>query len=652
MESASRRLPVSCENCRRRKIRCLNSEEKAPCDTCLRRGYAATCTFRRESVSQAPAPSGELSKQILDLSSLIKQNISLTTASLEQQRGVRPSVSPQSEPTSGIACPASDDTNTQAFPTGRLLISASSHVQCLPFNRVGDASLLELIQEPVCNPFASFPFSAGTSNIQHDIFHCLPSFNLCDRLKDIFLNVFSPLFHILHEPTFEAKYRDFKQDPQSTPLSFLALIFVMFSLSITSLDDHDPLLAEIEHGSSPSGNAQSLASRYRSAAMKCLSADNFMSQHNLCTLQSLILLIYALSHAGAPVWSLLGSTLHIAIAIGCSVDPDQLNVHIIEAEERRRCWAALMMLYTIQSTCFGKIMPFQIQANVALPANVDDHDLIDATRDSIRSSTQRLTQMSYLLCKFQLYNLGFQICRISSSNILPSRDLVVKLDEQLGTELKRHMSLFENVVDMPFYHVAHFYIVSNYTHHLILLLHRPYLGAIDGVQLGEPLGAHVRESCRRCNDSAMKILSNFESFHHNPQLKPYRWYINGFGSFQTFMAITTLLVIMTKTEISPTLNLAITTAIRTCMDIFRDMAGKSELCAKALAVLEPSVRNQMPDIQQAPLGETSFITPPTSVPDRSISDSWDNLSSLETWIRDIPSDQWLLPSGFPWGSLR
>ncbi|RJE25251.1 C6 zinc finger [Aspergillus sclerotialis] len=246
-----------------------------------------------------------------------------------------------------------------------------------------------------------------------------------------------------------------------------------------------------------------------------------------------------MSHSGGPTWSLLGTTLHIAIGIGCSVDPDHLNVGIIEAEERRRCWAALTMLYIIQNICFGNTMPFRIQADVALPADIDDEDLTDTRRGSVPSSSGQLTQMSYLLCKFRLYNLAFDICRLSSSKPLQSRQSTMKLDHKLGEELKRHMSLFDNATDMPFYHVAHFYIVNNYTHHLYLLLHRPFLGAVESDPSTERR-TQIRESSQRCTKSAMKILSNFESFHHNPNLKPYNWYIYGFGSFQALLAITTL----------------------------------------------------------------------------------------------------------------
>lgn len=645
--SSSRRLPVSCENCRRRKIRCSGVDDRAPCETCVRRGYAATCTFKRESLPRATAQNGELLKQISDLNALLRQNISITKTSLEQGRDT---LSPPSVQTEASENDTQNDTSIKVSPTGRLLTSASKHVRCLPYNRVGDAVLVDLMQEPTCSPLAGFAFSPA----QQDLLGSLPALENCDKLKDIFLNVFSPLFHILHEPTLEAKYRDFKRAPQSTPISFLALLFVIFSLAITSLDEQDPLVDNIRQRTAlGANNVRGLASHYRSAAMRCLFADDFLSQHNLCTLQSMVLLIYAMTHAGGSVWSLLGSALHIAIAIGCSVDPAKLDVGIIEAEERRRCWAGLMMLYTIQSTNFGNIMPFSVQADVLLPANVNDEELLDANSGSLQhhqqQQEQKLTQMSYILSKFKLYTLAFDICRLSSSTPFPSRQLVMRLDEQLAVEMKKHMALFEDVPNLPFYHVAHFYIVNNYTHHISLLLHRPYLGTIESASPHEPTEAHIHESRQRCHDSAMKILSNFESFHHNPQLKPYRWYIYGFGSFQAFLAMTTLLVIMAKDNISPTSKLAIKTAVNACMNIFRQNSSVNETCAKALAILEQCLQAQMTaGLEQNSLGEPLFEMPPTPSPDDAFSNICGSFPQLETLIRDIPSENWLLPSGFPW----
>lgn len=70
--------------------------------------------------------------------------------------------------------------------------------------------------------------------------------------------------------------------------------------------------------------------------MKCLATDNFMWQHNLQILQCLILLIYAINHARGPAWALLGTTLNIAIATRCHVDPGLLSLNPIEVQERRR----------------------------------------------------------------------------------------------------------------------------------------------------------------------------------------------------------------------------------------------------------------------------------------------------------------------------
>jgi hypothetical protein len=506
------------------------------------------------------------------------------------------------------------------------------------------------MQEPIINSAGIFPFMIDLSDAHQNLIHALPAMEHCDRLKCIFLNVFSPLFHILHVPTFEANYLEFKKEPRSAPLSFLALLFVILSLAVTSLVDEDPLLTRIASGCASNDRRLDLAAGYRTAAMKCLNVDNFLIQHNLCTLQALIFQIYAMSHAGGPVWTLLGLTLHIAIALGCSVDPEELNVDIVEAEERRRCWAALVMLFTIQSTYFGNTLPFHIEADVALPADVDDEDLLippGIPPGNLLSTPRRLTEMSYLLCKFRLYNLGFEICQRSSAAPLHPRASTMILDEKLHKELKRHISLFEGVADMPPYQAAHFYIVSNYTHHLYLLLHRPYLGMGQGPVPATPdySLAHTRESCGRCNESAMKILSNFESFHRDDKLISYHWYIDGLGSFQAFIAVTTLLIIMNRDDASATTILAMTTAVSSCMHIFRARAAKSDVCAKALALLEPWVQGQLSASQQC-----SLATPSTNMENYPVFDDWDPTPQVVTFMRELPSEQWLLPSAFPWVS--
>ncbi|CAI7665783.1 unnamed protein product [Penicillium viridicatum] len=621
-------MPISCENCRRRKIRCLSSDERAPCDTCLRRGYAFSCRFRTESIAKAPTPNDDLTKQIPELLDLLKQNISITSASLDRRRGSEDSPFQRLEADTMITPARTEETCSEMPPSGRLLTSPSNHVRYVSFDRVGDANLVEMMQEPVSDLFSGSFFLAQDPKIHESLLHTLPPLSICDELIKTYLNVFSPLLHILHEPTFKVKYQEMKTDPQSAPLPFLGLIFVILSLAVTSLEDENTLIAELSTEPSHVCSVRNIAAQYRSIAMRCLAADNFMIQNNLCTLQCLVLLIYAIGHAGGPTWSLLGTTLHIAIGIGCSVDPDNLD-----------------------STCIGTTMPIHIQTDVALPADVDDEDLLDSTRDSSQSSPHRLTQMSYILCKFRLCNLAFDICRLSSSTQLPSRTLTEKFNQLLEMELSKHMSLFETFTNMPFYHVAHFYIVSSYTHHLFLLLHRPYLGADETADSDQSLAAHIRESRQRCNDSAMKILSNFESFFRNENLKAYHWYLKGLGSFQSFLAITTLMVLIAKPNIPATTKLAMRTAIRTCLDIFSQMAPTSQISAKALTVLESFVQSPLSEFQQEAFDQAHFTSPPSSN-HNATADIWNFLPQVEDFLHEIPSEQWLLPSEFPWGGAR
>ena len=164
MASASRRLPVSCENCRKRKIRCLSSGDQAPCDTCSHRGYAATCRFSRRPAPPSPAPSNDLVRKISGLEDLIRQNIDLTTASLGQRRPSVTISSSLSDRPSAIT-PESDG-GSKNFPTGRLLKSPSNHVRYIPLNRVGDASVLEPMQEPLCDSLAGFPFASADPQVR------------------------------------------------------------------------------------------------------------------------------------------------------------------------------------------------------------------------------------------------------------------------------------------------------------------------------------------------------------------------------------------------------------------------------------------------------------------------------------------------------
>ncbi|KAL3461634.1 fungal-specific transcription factor domain-containing protein [Aspergillus heterothallicus] len=613
---ASKRVPLSCENCRQRKIRCISSSYSAPCDTCARRGYASSCRFRRQDTVR---PSTDLNSSLEDL---LRQNIAVTTALLGQRNETRP-LSP--DPSSCLSQPVEEPLPIQQ--SGRLITSLTNHVRFVPSNDLGDSDLLDALHESSPGFPTGFPFFEQPGGVSDELLDMLPPFPQLEQLKSAYFAVFSPLFHILHDPTFHARYQDFTQNPKSAPLSFLALLFVILSLSVTALSDSDPLLTHLGRDPSPGTNIRTLSAKYRAAAMRCLVADNFMFRHNLCTVQALVLLIYAINHAQGPAWSLLGTTLHIAVAIGCAVDPVKLGVDIIEAEERRRCWAALRMLYTIQNTCLGNLMPFRIEAQVDLPADIEDEDLSQLRGQFTPDAGHPPTKMTYLLYKFRLYNLAFDICQLTVHN----RERTDSLDAQIAHEQQCHLHRFSQHpsgrdFDLEPYHQAHYYILANYTNHLMLLLHRRWLPPAGGEQ-----------SITRCENAATTILTNFIKLSETPVFRSYRWYVNGLGSFYAFFSITTLLLLHGNGQLAPSTKFETIELILQCVDLLEANASRSPVAAKATEILSPVVQHLVPSVasQASQTSQTTAFT-------------FDSFPELGNMFYNIPVEQWLTPSGFPW----
>lgn len=337
--------------------------------------------------------------------------------------------------------------------------------------------------------------------------------------------------------------------------------------------------------------------------MRCLSADQFLWQHNLHTAQALVLLIYAISHAHGPAFALLGTAFHILVSIGCHIDPIQLNLGPVESEQRRRCWAAMMMLYTIQNTCLGNIAPMDITATVRPPADVNDEDIalgVSAQYYAGDSEPRPPTKMSYVLFKFKLYQLAADICQFARSNTNLNR--MLELDRWISREEEEHNSRFNSTQSLPVYHLANQGILKNYTNHLRLILHRPYLQAHPTrLELKE----QVLKSRKKCKDAAMTILANHEYLYEVGHFKPYRWFVYGIGSFHAFLAASTLIVLLgSQSADEASDNAHVADVLRRCQSRLEQMAARSDVCSKGAHILGR--------LLYAPLGGNSMKISPAS----------------------------------------
>lgn len=167
---------------------------------------------------------------------------------------------------------------------------------------------LLLDKSPSLDLGVSFPFSSEPTSSLDSLLAGLPPRRHRDYLVGQYFACFSPLLHVIHDPTFMAEYVSFNRNPRSVKLSWLALLFTLLALAVTTLDEHDPLLQDLCLEAEGGDGMKLLAKKYRTGAMNALAADSFLVRHNLTTLQVLVLLIYAINHSegAAQSMALLG----------------------------------------------------------------------------------------------------------------------------------------------------------------------------------------------------------------------------------------------------------------------------------------------------------------------------------------------------------
>jgi hypothetical protein len=271
---------------------------------------------------------------------------------------------------------------------------------------------------------------------------------------------------------------------------------------------------------------------------------------------------------------------NVSIALGCHIDPDNFDLNPIQKEERRRCWAGLMMLHMIQSTVLGNPAPsWRVINDVQLPADAND---VDITTYGIQNIASGPTQMSYLLFKFSLYDITSKICNEIFNEKPPSRQTIDSLDHEICVVQeawdRRYLS---DSIHCPLstHHSVHLNILYGYSHQLFLLLHRPFFAqSLHGLDT-------PNESQIRCISSAEALLDIHRMFYETPSFRPYKWYKNGLGSFHAFHAAAVLAVALLQPIYSPQHD-KFRRILEDTLRRFETSASRSLICSKSARILK------------------------------------------------------------------
>ncbi|EPE02259.1 c6 zinc finger domain-containing protein [Ophiostoma piceae UAMH 11346] len=667
-----RRMPLSCQPCRERKIRCSRDPTRtagSPCASCIRRGIPPhECVYLRDIYARRPPPApacqesgavnggsdnvstnSDLVERIRKLEAIISRTEATSTNSIGLNAGGYPAApvsSSSKDPSTScrrpsaaheigaIDIPCTDhDPQRPISYKGNIIPYTSGHERYEPVGAAWSSVLHNMATPMVDSPSddSEIPFVAGPTEIEHDhLLADLPAMSHCDELKNVYFDVFAPVI----------EYARFLEHPTAVPRAWLALLYAILGVAVLALDGSSPLLRNLGWRGI-TGTAQNVAiltGRYRVATLRCLEADHYLWRHNLHTLQALILLVYGINHSHGQSWALLGTTRNIALALGCHVDPDQLRrggarITRVEAEQRRRCWAALTMLYMTQNSTLGSLDPSPPRLNgVRLPLDIDDECLQEEENGGnlglsshMSTVTTGPSQMSYILYKFRLYDIYARICEevLTHTRAHPPPDTatVERLDDEITAQqlaLNQRYQADACHGRVPAHHTMHRHILLGYSHQLRLLLNRPVILSRKWLTgRTRRYSTASRSACSacsqfqtshaRCLESASALLSLHRLLYEGDAFRPFRWYTCGLASFHAFHAAVFLAyVCMAQTtnglventcggcgNVLSALNpRALCGELESALDVFEALSatGMSRICEKASPVLRRLLR--------------------------------------------------------------
>lgn len=363
----------------------------------------------------------------------------------------------------------------------------------------------------------------------------LPPRECCDYLVTVFFTYISPLFDVVHGPTFQKQYAQFLQDPTAVQLSWLALLFIICASALNTVEDNDPALATFRATQNHEAqvDTSSLSRKLFAAAFTCLSQDRFFFNHDLSTLEALLLAIYVICHSEGVErgWVLLGTALNIGIALRCNASSKRGSV--ADCERRRRCWAGILMLHTYQGIVFRDIdMSFLLNTNSSSPIEIDLVSDGDIPRTSPSNATGHVSIMEY---KLRLFALSTKICSHTWDTEKSCENEIGVFNAAIANEQQQWDVHYladgaPSILDTASY--AHWCILQTYAHQLYLLVHRPFYRSRS---------SHFRTlSKEKCLECSMSLMDLHRQLCEVPRLRNYRWLANGMTSFNAFQGAVAL----------------------------------------------------------------------------------------------------------------
>ncbi|KAK9241187.1 fungal-specific transcription factor domain-containing protein [Lipomyces kononenkoae] len=566
------RVPLSCNFCRQRKLKCNRGH---PCENCIKRGEEASCVYLNVPHTATHVASQQgLSPQIfangalsgskratgVELQNRLDKLESLVLGLMHSSSGDSDSPQDSNGDESNNQMPDFKPTNELAPDVdavgeslgmmkldkkGKAMYHGETHWGAL-LNELSEVKALfergreyhESMDLPQPNNPENgpeyqncFPFNSIGGVELSDILALIPSRPDCDVLVYRYFEVFDPIYHVLHKPTFENEYASFWRHPEKADIVWIGMLLCILTIALQSF----------RLGGAPSsylGRESDTWLGWQKAAEVCLVEGNFMLKGSIMIIRTLTLWLMSETRTTLNgnwmdrTWVSVGMIIRIAQSMGLHRDPKWFNISPYESEIRRQMWCVVTSLDILFSVNEG--LPLTIRAgehDVRLPVNVDD---VDFCPDSAKIPDARPweveTNTSYLLCQTKMANV---LCRIVSGTFSlrprPGYDTILAHDAELRATFASYPEYLRvppeasNPLDPPHIIMQRFLLDLQYRKSLIVL-HRPFAARAQA-------SPKFKRSKEECMDASLQILRRQNWLYHSPAaretLDTFAWFTDG-----------------------------------------------------------------------------------------------------------------------------
>ncbi|KAH8588798.1 hypothetical protein B0O99DRAFT_677143 [Bisporella sp. PMI_857] len=522
-----RQDPVSCQFCRKKKLKC---DRGAPCSNCVTRKLICSSSLLNptHTFNSATQPRSELdlpgiydNHVTVDLLSRVERLEALLTSKNRAEQDqpsknspiVAASIKPQNSelPLTHRSPDEVELANTVTWLENDV-VSSEQQISTTTTKNTDIAEDFRSFVTSIATPFSTAPIDQTRLKI-------LPSRKQGHALLDYFLREISWQYHIIHAPTvrehLDAIYDSIENEK---PLNYgiLTLICTIFTLS-----------AYFSPNTGAEHNITAIA--WGRLAQDALSVSDCISKPSIETLQSIILIgVHIIPNVIGSVWMmriLTGTQIQLARALQLDQIDSRMakrkrktgDVDWVQVEVGRRIWWHIVSVDWFM--CFiagvpwpgGSYMIQRKQMNVDVPSNTDD--ILITASGNYDQPLSIYTDSTFIRFRIEVANVFREIADAtwdaggSADDI--SYDLLLELDKRLNTLAKALSQKLDIIESESMKRLApddvsgmrklrHLISRQNNTnilciHTRISRLHRPYL--VRGAQ--DPHYTYSRMSCLR-----------------------------------------------------------------------------------------------------------------------------------------------------------